>query len=187
MRVELEDLQTAWHAQPTTFFRLTPQQMRAGVDRIDQRQRRVARGIVAAFVGDVISFTLLLFLFVTNAIQAVGCVWIMLAMGWFARYLWTHLRTSERTRDEMIARPSIDAFRAALNARWTFYRSLLAFGVVLPGVALLIIGGLIAAPGSGKSVAATVVVIVAAIANGFRLHLPNARAVQRQLAELDEL
>ena len=186
MRPELEDFRTVWHAQPTTFFHLTPQAMRAAVERIDHRQRRIARGVVGAFAGDVIAFTLLLFFFVTNVLQAAGCVWIMLSMGWFARRLWVQLR-GDRSYEEMLARPSIEADRASLEGRWEVYRSLLSFGAVLPGVALFVAGGLLAEPGSALWVAVTIAVIVAGIANGFRLHLPAARAIRRQLLELDRL
>ena len=184
---ELDDVRSAWHAQPTTFFRLTPQQMFAGLRRIDRRQRRVAHGILVAFVGDVIAFTTVLFVSVTNLLEAAGCLWIMIAMGWFARRLWTGLRSAERAQEEMVARPSIDAFRASLEARLTFYRSLLSFGAVLPGVGLFLIGALIAAPESAVWVAVTGALLVAGVANGFRMHLPRTRDIRKQLSELDQL
>lgn len=184
---EVEDFRTAWHAQPTTFFRLTPHEMRVGLERIDRRQRRLARGILAAFVGDVIGFTTILFLVVANALEAAGCLWIMIAMGWFARRLWKGLRSAERAHEEMVARPSIDALRESLEARWKFYRSLLSFGAVLPGVAMFLIGALVAEPTAATGVAVTGAVLVASIANAFRVHLPKARAIQQQLAELDRL
>ena len=161
MRHELEDFRMAWHAQPTTFFHLAPQEMRAVVERIDRRQRRIARGVVVAFVGDVIAFTLILLFLVTNALQAAGCVWIMIAMGWFARRLWAQVRGADRTHDEMVARPSIDAFRASLETRWAFYQSLLSFGAVLPGVAIFVAGFVVAQPASAAWAAVTGVVILA--------------------------
>jgi hypothetical protein len=184
---DLEDFRTAWHTQPTTFFRLTAHEMRAGLERVQRRQRRIARGILAAFVGDVISFTMILFLAVTNALEAAGCIWIMFAMGWFARHLWVGLRSAERASEEMVARPSIDAFRASLESRWVFYRSLLSFGVVLPGVALFLIGAVVAQPASAIWVGVTGALLIAGIANGFRIHMPKARAIRQQLAELDRL
>ena len=184
---DLEDFRTVWHTQPTTFFRLTPYEMHAGLERIDRRQRRIARGILTAFVGDVIAFTLVLVLVVANAVQAAGCIWIMLAMGWFARRLWMGLRRTERASEEMLARPSIDAFRAALESRWQFYRSLLLFGAVLPGVAMFLIGTFLAEPDSASWVATTGALVIAAIVNGFRIHTPKARDIRRQLAELDRL
>lgn len=187
MRDDLEDVQNTWHAQPTTFFHLAPREMRAAVARTERRQQRIARGVIVAFVGDVVAFTLLLFLFVTNAVEAAGCIWIMLSMGWFARLLSRHLRSAAPTYDETAARPSIDAFRASLASQLGFYKLLLAFGLVLPGVALFVAGILLAQPGAGKAAALTGVVIAAAIANGFRLHLPGARAIQQQLSELDKL
>lgn len=184
---DLENFRTAWHTQPTTFFRLTPHEMQAGLEHVDRRQRRIARGILAAFVGDVIGFTMVLFLVVTNALEAAGCIWIMLAMGWFARHLWMGLRSAERAREEMLARPSIDAFRASLESRWEFYRSLLSFGAVLPGVALFLVGALVAEPASASWVAATGTLVIAVIANGFRIHMPKARVIRQQLTELDRL
>lgn len=184
---DLEDFRTAWNTQPTTLFRMTPREMRAGLERIDHRQRRIARGIRTAFICDLISFTVILFFIYHNVIAAAGCIWIMLAMGWFTRHLWTRLRRAERASEDMLARPSIDAYRASLEARWEFYRSLLAMGAVLPGVALILIGDLIRQPQSAPVVAATGMVFVFAIANGFRMHLPKARAIREQLAELDRL
>lgn len=183
----VEDLRTAWNAQPTTLFRLTPQQMRAALERIDRRQRKIARGIVAAFAGDVISFTTILILMHNNVLQVAGCIWIMVAMGWFARRLWTGLRRAEWASEDMLARPSIDAFRASLESRWEFYRLLLSFGAVLPGVALYLIGALIRQPDAAIMVGLVAAVIVAASANGFRIHLPQARAIREQMAELDRL
>ena len=182
----VDDLRTAWPAQPTTLFHLTPQEMRTALERIDRRQRRIARGMVAAFVADVIFFTTLLLL-INNALKSVGCIWIMVGMGCFARRLWTGLRRAERASEDMFARPSIDAFRASLEARWDFYRLMLSFGAVLPGVALILIADLVRHPDSAPTVALVAVLFVAATANAFRIHLPHARAIRQQIADLDRL
>jgi hypothetical protein len=182
----VDDLRTAWHAQPTTLFRLTPQEMRTALERIDRRQRRIARGFVAAFVGEVIAFATILFL-INNPLVSAGCIWIMIAMGWFAHRLWTGLRRAERASEDMLARPSIDAFRSSLEARWEFYRLLPSFGAILPGVALILIASLVRQPDSAPIAALVVAVFIAATANGFRLHLPHARAIRQQITELDRL
>jgi len=187
MRNELEDFRTVWHAQPTTFFHLAPQAMRASVERIDRRQRRIAAGIVIAFAGDLVGFTLVLLFVVTNVLEAAGCLWIMISMGWFAQRLRGQLRGGARAYEEVVTRPSIHAFRASLEARWEFYLSLLSLSAVLPGIAVFIAGVVVAEPASAAWAIGTGGVIVAAIANALRIHLPDALAIRRQLVELDRL
>jgi hypothetical protein len=165
---------------------MSRQQIQGRVAQESARQRRIPIGIGAAFAGDVIAFTTLLFFF-PDAFQRAGSILIMLAMGYLTRRLQLRRAKATTAQSEIAARPSIDAYRAALDAQLEFYRALLAFAAVVPGVGLFIFGAIRSEPEAWPFGLATVVLLLAGMANGCRMHLPHARRLLEQLRELDAL
>ncbi len=129
----------------------------------------------------------MLLFFFPDPFQRAGSILIMLAMAYLTRRFQRRRAKATMAQNEMAACPSIDAYRMALDAQLEFYRGLLPFAGVLPGIALFLFGAIRSEPDAWPYGLAAVVLLLAGMVNGCRIHLPQVRRILAQRRELDAL
>lgn len=180
-----------WQSQPTESFVLSPNQIRAMLNRLEKHLRRRDTLIYGICLAETVWFASCL-VRLSGWFFRTGSALLILAMGFLSVQIWLdgHRRRAARTRaEESGSVSSLQYYRSELLRQRNFHCGLWFWSrllVVLPGLLVFGIGGVYVYPHSPIGyvlTAATLILFSWAV----QLNRRKSKSYQRQIDALDAL